>query len=328
MLCRLVLILFIVFSSSLSFSQSRCVEIFKSASQTRASLTLEAYLQTLTYTDRLNTIEQEIVQLKSNSAPSPGFLRRLFSAQARDHYAAQQSNSAQIQKLQKMLSKYREIENLIVEARKTPGFRPEDEVQLLNRIFTDKEYVRSLKTIQRGQTDTKNSSTEQDYFTSMFYYMIWGPDLSIFAVPFHHWVLLNATMGRENPTHLTSLVEQTQQSVDTYRAGSETAGNDSKGPHETPSFLSAEDPIARMIADTDSAELNRALEEAMEDGILSPEERVELTSEIEASQDTNSTDPDSGSHDSDTSDSSSSDSSNDSSSYDTSTDSSSSSSDF
>ncbi len=245
------------------YSLNRCVDIVGSIPDE------------MKFEGRVAFREQQLVVLRASQIKKPGRWSRLFSMSAQQDYETHSRIQTEIIQVQDELKQLRLLQDQILAARRRDALSPEVEARLITKLLSNEEYRRSLQVIHQRQTAPQSTTKEQDFLTSCLYYMAWGPDFSLMTTPFHHWMILNMLMGRENEGHLVDIIGQLNRTVENYE-DHRSSLTPSVMTHIEDVWSQNYDPIRTEINNTSSQEVQFALQEALNDGVISEAEREDL----------------------------------------------------
>ena len=200
----IIVFLFSIFANA----QSQCLDLFKTQNQSRLSANLEKeleaeFLNSNIY-ERLEMLDYVTVELqnKLQQTPRPGVFSwfTVDGARQRRSHSELKSLSLEVKELR---DAYRVVNSLLHGSVKNHNLKREDEVQLLNRLISEKEMLGALRFLQQRQADMAGKDRlEQHFIDAVILYLAWGPNPKKFPVPIKSWLIFDIFLGHEDPKYM------------------------------------------------------------------------------------------------------------------------------
>jgi hypothetical protein len=245
-------------------ASNSCQSVFVSKQFVESQL---AEFSTLSLNDRLRTLDQALRTAKTQLRSEPRFINRLLSGKARELHSVNQKIQTQINELSKKREIYQALVPLLKENGRDVFLSREDEVQLLNRVLTSEKLADTLKFLSLRRIDTNAAQeVEIQFIHSIVRYVTWGPEQTHFPAPFYHWLILDMMTGANNPNYLIELTHTLNSTANVYK--NEKVSLNEADSAVTDYWLRQSDPVFDMIEKTNSDQLEKIIEKAVDDNLL------------------------------------------------------------
>jgi hypothetical protein len=209
--------------STLANAQSACVEFFKNDSQLGKNtfLTRElesAFLSSSIY-QRLDLLEQVSTRLlqKIEQSPRPGLLRWFTFEGVQQRRATSELRALSVE-VKQLTDAYKVVNSLLHGQVKRHNLKRDDELQLLNRLISEREMLDVLKFLDLRQSDVKGQDRfEQHFIDAVILYLAWGPNPKKFPVPIKSWLIFDIFLGHEDPKYMVYVASQFREMAYVYK---------------------------------------------------------------------------------------------------------------
>lgn len=269
--------------SMFGHSQQHCLDLFKVDSNSRQNSnlvsTLEAEFEHANIYDRLEMLDYVTVQLKQKMQenPKPSLWSWLTSegSKQRRQYSELKQLSLEVKELS---AAYRVVNSLLHGSVKRHNLQREDELQLLNRLITEKDILGALKFLDARQADVRGKDRLEQYFIdSVIMYLAWGPSPKKFPVPIKHWLIFDIFLGHEDPKYMIHVASLFRDMAKVYKDAKQGLTPDEA--HIEEYSVLAQDRVFALIEKTEKNNPNvieRLIVQELNRGHIVPDDNGEL----------------------------------------------------
>lgn len=264
-------------------SQQHCLDLFKVDSNSRQNSNLvsalEAEFEHANIYERLEMLDYVTVQLqqKMQETPKPS-IWSWFTAegsQQRRQYSELKQLSLEVKELR---AAYRVVNSLLHGTVKRHNLQREDELQLLNRLITEKDMLGALKFLDARQSDVRGKDRLEQYFIdSVVMYLAWGPSPKKFPVPIKHWLIFDIFLGHEDPKYMIHVASLFRDMAKVYKDAKQGLTPDEAHIEEYSVLM--QDRVFALIEKTEKKNPNvieRLIEQELNRGHIVPDDSGEL----------------------------------------------------
>jgi hypothetical protein len=269
--------------SMFGHSQQHCLDLFKVDSNSRQNSNLvsalEAEFEHATIYERLEMLDYVTVQLqqKMQETPKPSLWSWLTSegAQQRREYSELKQLSLEVKELR---AAYRVVNSLLHGSVKRHNLQRDDELQLLNRLITEKDMLGALKFLDARQTDVRgNDRLEQYFIDSVIMYLAWGPSPKKFPVPIKNWLIFDIVLGHKKPKYMIDVASLFRDMAKVYKDSKK--GLTPAEAHLEEYSVLTQDRVFALIEKTEKKfphVIERVIEQELNQGHIVPDDNGEL----------------------------------------------------
>ncbi len=247
------------------------------ATQANQCIDITADEELRPYEQRVKEVSAELLELE-RSLLSRTLRQSSYAEQAKQRESESDYHKRRVQqrRLQFVAKKLKALKDLIRESRDYFNMTIDEESLLLARLEGPNSHLwmYALDMIHAMRSHS-GSDHEKNFWTSSFYYLVYGPDSHLFTVPFHHWMLSVVFDARKLEKHLWPEFFHSRESHLTRLSGYYQfhPNMEDRAEMSTPSY----DDVLRMIAAIQGRNMVAEYSEAVQTGVLRPWEVTMLT---------------------------------------------------